>query len=125
SCGGPVTDCTAEVCERDLRSSPDGISERLGSCVVRDVSDGTPCPDTDGNPATFAGCRAGHCAQAFVQSPAGLVGPMGPAGPQGPAGPTGPAGLAGLAGPIGPMGPIGPLGLAGPMGPKGDNGKGE
>src|SRR5262249_19217717 len=83
SCGGPVPDCTANVCDRDQRSSPDGVSERTGSCVVRDLPDGTPCPDTDGNPATIAGCRAGQCSQTFVTGAAGAVGPTGPMGPQG------------------------------------------
>src|SRR5262249_14147588 len=120
SCAGPVSDCTAEVCDRDLHASPDGTSDRVGSCVVRNDLDGTPCPDTDGDPSTFAGCRNGVCDQAFLRGPAGSNGAVGPTGPPGPAGargPTGPTGSQGVAG------LAGPLGRGGPKGDKGNNGQ--
>src|SRR5437867_418804 len=60
-CAGAVTDCTAEICDPNRQEFPDANSYELGTCVVRDLVDGMPCPDTDGNASTFAACRAGAC----------------------------------------------------------------
>jgi hypothetical protein len=60
-CGNPAdTDC----------SNPD-TCDGLGSCVTNDEPNSFPCPDTDGNVCTSAGCDGvGGCDQGHVNAPA-------------------------------------------------------
>ncbi len=62
-CGNPAdTDC----------SNPD-TCDGLGSCSPNDEAHSFPCPDTDGNVCTSAGCTgAGACNQGHVSAPASI-----------------------------------------------------
>jgi slime mold repeat-containing protein len=51
-------------CTSDLACNP-----ATGTCDHPPVGDSTPCPDTDGNLCTTAGCEQGTCVQAHVTTP--------------------------------------------------------
>jgi hypothetical protein len=52
-----VTTCPGDACSGQCEPSS-------GLCVP--VQDSSPCPDTDGNPCTIAGCEAGICDQMHI-----------------------------------------------------------
>ena len=90
--------------------------------IMRDVTAGAPCLDSDGfafGAATLYACLGRKWVAIGAGGASGTVGPQGPkgdagpAGLQGPPGIPGPMGIQGLAGPVGPQGPIGPAGPAG------------
>lgn len=52
----------ANPCTQDPACNP-----QTGLCEKPPVPDSTPCPDTDGNQCTSAGCEAGQCVQTHNQ----------------------------------------------------------
>ena len=55
------TPCVNNFCDPNLFDSATGA---LGNCTFANIANSTPCPDSDGNQCTFAGCDgAGNCDQ--------------------------------------------------------------
>jgi hypothetical protein len=62
-CDDAAPDCQLAICDPALGDPPGPDPIRLGLCTTAPLPDSGPCPDTDGNPCTTAGCEAGTCVQ--------------------------------------------------------------